>query len=61
MQHRFGVAQGGVDAGQLRAGDRVDEHCARSGAAELDQIGTLAVAVAGGTFGIDRDGSLAEG
>ena len=31
------------------------------GAAELDQVGALAVAVAGGAFGIDRDRSLAAG
>ena len=61
VQHRLGVLQRGVDAGQLGAGDRVDEHGARSGAAQLDQVGALAVAEAGRAFGVDRDGSLAVG
>ena len=61
VQHRLGVAYGGVDAGQVGAGDRVDEHRACSATAELDQVGTLAVAVTGGAFGIDGDGSLTAG
>ena len=45
VQHRLGILQRGVDARQVGAGDRVDEHRARSGAAELDQVGALPVAV----------------
>ena len=61
MEHRLGVTYGGVDAGQVGAGDRVDENRPCSGPAELDQVGTLAVAITRGAFGIDRDGSLAVG
>ena len=61
VQHRLGVFQRGVDAGQVGAGDRVDEHRARSGAAELDQVGALPVAITRGALGVDRDGPRALG
>ena len=61
VQHRLGVFQRGVDAGQVGAGDGVDEHRARSGPAKLDQVGALPVAVTRGALGVDRDGSRARG
>ncbi len=61
VQHRLGVVQRGVDAGQVGAGDGVDEHRARSGPAELDQVGALPVAITRGALGVDRDGPRALG
>ncbi len=61
VQHRLGIRQRGVDAGQIGAGNRVDKHRTRSRAAELDQVGALPVAVTRGALGVDRDGSLAPG
>ena len=59
MQYGLGVAHGGVDA--ERSGQAIGsiKYRAGPGAAKLDQVSALTVAVAGGTFGIDRDGSLA--
>jgi hypothetical protein len=45
VQHRLGTIHSGVDAGQLGAGDRIDEYRPCSGAAELDQVSTLAITV----------------
>ena len=59
MQDGFRVLQCGVHTGEHGAGDGIDKHRARAGAAELDQVGALSVAVSRGSFGIDRDGPVA--
>ena len=55
VQHGLGIGQRAVDAGQVGAGDRVDQHRARAAAPELDQERPVPVAEAGGTLGVDRD------
>ena len=59
VQHRLGRRQRRVQAGQVGAADRVDQHGAEPGPAELDQEGPLAVAEAGGTLGVHRYRPLA--
>ena len=49
------VGQRGVDAGQVGAGDGIDEYRAGAAAAELDQEGPVPVAEARGAFGVDGD------
>ena len=61
VQHPLRAGQGLAEAGQVGAGDGVDERGAGALAAQLDEVGTLAVAVAGGALGIDGDGSGAGG
>jgi hypothetical protein len=51
----------GAQRGQVRQRHRVDQHGAGAAAAQLDQVGALAVAVAGGALGVDRDRSGAGG
>ncbi len=55
VQHPLVLGDGpaeGAEVGQLT---RVDEHRAHVGPAQLDEVGALAVAVAGGALGVDRD------
>ena len=46
---------------ERRQGDRVDQRGAGALAAQLDQVGAVGVAVAGGPLGVDRDRSGAGG
>ena len=55
MQHPLVLGDGpaeGAEVGQLA---RVDEHRPHVGPAQLDEVGSLAVAVARGPLGVDRD------
>jgi hypothetical protein len=61
VQHPLGVGDGGAQTRQVGAADGVDQCGPRSGPAQLDQIGPLSVAVAGGALGVDGDGAVARG
>ena len=61
MQYRLDVGERRAEPGQVRAGDRVDEHGPRPRAAELDQVGLLPVAVTGGALSVDGDRAGARG
>jgi hypothetical protein len=51
----LGIAEGRTQRGQIRATDRVDQHDARTLAAQLHEVGPMPVAVARRALGIDRD------
>ncbi|CAO0826031.1 hypothetical protein SMICM17S_03345 [Streptomyces microflavus] len=63
VQDPLGAGQGGGQAGEVGAADRVDQCAARAFAAQLHEVGALAVAVAGGALGVDghRAGARGEG
>ncbi|BFO16472.1 hypothetical protein SHKM778_28600 [Streptomyces sp. KM77-8] len=61
MQHPLGTGQRLAQGGQVGAGDGVDQRAAGALAAELDQIGALTVAVAGGALGVHGDRAGAGG
>lgn len=61
MQDPLGAGQGLAERGEVRAADRVDQRGAGALAAQLHQVGALAVAVSGGAFGVDGHGSGARG
>ena len=61
VQHPLGVGDRGGELVQVRAADRVDQPGAGALAAQLDQVGPLAVAVARGALGVDGDRSGAGG
>ncbi|CAM5725592.1 hypothetical protein SMICM304S_09889 [Streptomyces microflavus] len=62
VQDPLGAGQG-VDGREVGAADRVDQCAARAFAAQLHEVGALAVAVAGGALGVDghRAGARGEG
>ena len=55
VQDPLGVDDRLLDGGEVRQGDRVEQPRARPAAAQLDEVGLLPVAVAGGALGVDRD------
>jgi hypothetical protein len=63
VQDPFGVTDRGVDRAQVGQGDRIDERAAGSGAAQLNEVGPLAVAIARRPLGVegDRAGARLEG
>lgn len=61
VQHPLDAGQRLVQRGEVGAGDRVDQRRARALAAELDEVGALPVAVAGGALGVHGDGAAARG
>ena len=59
VQDPLRVADRVVEIREFGQRDRVDEYGAQTRTTDLDQVGALAVAVAGGTFGVDGDRSRA--
>lgn len=57
MQHPLDSGDGLAEAGEVGAGDGIDERGARALAAQLHQIGALAVSVPGRAFGVHGDGA----
>ena len=55
MQHGFGVGERGVQAGQVGAGDRVDEHGASALSPQLHQECAMPVPEARRSLRIDSD------
>ena len=55
VQHPLVALQHLAEQRQVRAGDRVDQGAARPLAAQLHEVGALAVAVARRSLGVDRD------
>ena len=53
VQHPLGVREGGVQGREVGAADRVDQRGTRSGAPELDEVGTLPVPIARGALRVD--------
>ena len=61
MQHRLGVGQRHVQARQVGAGDRVDQHGPCTLAPQLNEEGPVPVPEAGGPLSVDGDRSGATG
>ncbi len=61
VQDPFDAAQGVVDDAQVVEGFRIDQPGAGAFAADLDQEGALAVAEAGGAFGVNARGAVSGG
>ena len=59
MEDPLGSVEGRGQLGQRAAGHRVDEKGADAVSSELDEVGVLSVAEAGGPFGVNGDGALA--
>ena len=55
VQEPLGRPDGLVERGEVRQLDRVDEPGPAALAADLDEVGALAVPVARGALGVDRD------
>jgi len=61
VQHPLDTGERLAEPGQVGTGHGVDQRGARAGAAQLDEVGALSVAVAGRPFGVDGDGPGARG
>ncbi len=61
VQDPLRVGENLADRAQVGQADRVDEHRAGAGAAQLDEVRALAVPVTGCPLGVDRDGAVAAG
>ena len=59
VEDPLGSVEGRGQLGQRAAGHRVDEKGADAVSSELDEVGVLSVAEAGGPFGVNGDGALA--
>ena len=61
MDHPLGFGERRVEGAQIGAARRVDQCGAGAGASQLDEVGAVGVAVAGGPLRVDRDRSGAAG
>jgi hypothetical protein len=57
VEHPLGIRQSLIDGAEVRASHRIDQRRSGTGAAQLNQVRTLAVAITRRALGVDGDGT----